>query len=232
MYSKKKISKLPAALFLIFLTFLTACFCQSTLHPENEQASGAILLDKIAAVVNGEIITLTDIDKAIQLYADFRIGQESEQEFYNRLLEELINYKVVYLEYQDDFQLKEEDYAAVIEKMGSMDRITVVLNRFDMEWNDFKAFIKERVVYELVLKNQLRVRINIKFKEIEEYYYHEYVPTQKRLELTPRSLIEMAHPIENHLKRERTRKRLKQSGWLTELRSSYTIENKIYKEKK
>jgi len=230
MYSKKKTAKKTTILLTTLL--VTALFFQSPLHPKDEQANGAILLDKIAAVVNGEIITLTDIDKAIQLYADFRIGEESEQEFYNRLLEELINYKVVYHEYQNDFQLKEEDYAAVIERMGSMDRITGVLNRFDMAWNDFKEFIKERVVYELVLKNQLRVRVNIKFKEIEEYYYHEYVPTQKRLELKPKSLIEMAHPIENHLKRERTRQRLKQSGWLTELRSSYTIENKIYKEKK
>jgi len=88
-------------------------------------ASAPILIDKIAAVVNDEIITMMDIDKAIRFYPAFRKTQESEETFYARVLEDLINYKVVYLEYKDQYTLKEEDYnevqTAVIEKLGSLE---------------------------------------------------------------------------------------------------------------
>jgi hypothetical protein len=191
-----------------------------------------ILIDKIAAVVNEEIITMIDIDKAIQFYPAFRKARESEETFYTRVLEDLINYKVVYLEYQSEFTLEDEDYnevqTAVIEKLGSLDKLMALLDTFDMEWVDFKDFIKEKVIYERVLKEQLQVKITIDFKEIEDFYYKEYRPLQNELELQPLSLFEMAPQIENHLRKVYTQERL--ADWLKEIRSSYKIENKLLKE--
>lgn len=191
-----------------------------------------ILIDKIVAVVDDEIITMVDIDKAIQFYPTFRKARESEETFYLQVLEDLINYKVVYLEYRKQFTLKEEDYlevqSAVIEKLGSLDKLMALLNSFDMEWMDFKEFIKEKVIYEKVLKEQLQVKITIDFKEIENFYYKEYRPLQEELELRPLSLFEMAPQIENHLRKVQTREKL--SDWLKEIRSSYKTENKLLKE--
>jgi hypothetical protein len=191
-----------------------------------------ILIDKIVAVVNEEIITLTDIDKAIQFYPAFRKTQETGEAFYLRVLEDLINYKVIYLEYQEKFTLKEEDYdevqTAIIEKLGSLDKLMAFLDSYHMEWADFKEFIKEKVVYERVLKEQLQVKITIDFKEIENFYYKEYRPLQEELELQPLSLFEMAPQIENHLRKEQTREKL--AGWLKEIRSAYKIENILLKE--
>ena len=153
---------------------------------------------------------------------------ESEEDFYNRVLNDLINYKVVYLEYREEFTLREEDYnevqTAVIDKLGSLEKLMNVLQSYDMEWVDFKNFIKEKVIFEKVLEKQLQGKIPIDFKEIEAFYQKEYVPLQKQLELEPRSLIEMAPQIENHLRKVRMQKEL--AEWLKELRSSHTIENK------
>jgi hypothetical protein len=183
-------------------------------------------------VVNEDIITMMDIDKAIQFYPTFRKAQESDETFYLQVLEDLINYKVVYLEYHKEFTLKEEDYnevqTAVIEKLGSLDKLMALLNSFDMEWVDFKEFIKEKVIYERVLEEKLQVKITIDFKEIENFYYKEYRPLQEELELQPLSLFEMAPQIENHLKKVQTQEKL--AGWLKEIRSSYKIENKLLEE--
>jgi hypothetical protein len=201
--------------------------------PETQPGKNTILIDRVAAVVNDEIITLTDIDKAVQFYPGFKKKQESEEEFYAAVLQDLINYKVVYLEYKNDFELQEEDYAqvqtAVIEKFGSLDKLMIRLNTFDMDWSDFKAYIREKVVYEKVLKKRLQVKITISFKEIETFYNNEYLPQQERMELKPLSLIEMFPRIENHLRKVRTQQALAQ--WLAEIRSSYKIENKLLKEK-
>jgi len=193
-----------------------------------------ILIDKIAAVVNEEIITLTDIDKAIQFFPLSRTGGEKEEAFYARVLENLINHKVVYLEFRDEFKLVEQDYeevqAPVIRRLGSLDKLMEVLKKFDMEWGDFKNFIKEKVVYEKVLQEKFLDEIKIDFRDIENFYNKEYVPQQQRLTLTPQSLIEMASRIEKQLKKNRLTE--KSSTWIMEMKSSYKIENKLLQEGK
>jgi hypothetical protein len=237
MYFKSVLKTILLALLPVFVGFslLLTASPPAVANPQQRSSSvpsASILIDKIAAVVNDEIITFTDIDKAIQFFPGFRKAQETEEQFYLRVLEDLINYKVVYLEYKSQFTLEDEDYndvqTAVIEKLGSLDKLMVLLKGYDMQWQDFKDFIKEKVVYEKVLQQQLRVNIIVDFKEIENFYQKQYLPLQKELELEPKSLIEMAPQIENHLRKEHTQEKL--AGWLKEIRSSYKIENKLLKE--
>lgn len=191
-----------------------------------------VRIDKIAAVVGEEFITLMDIDRAIRIFSMQKKADESENAFYVRVLDELINYKTVFLEYRNDFTLEDDDYnlvqTDVIERLGSLERLNEILRYFGMDWTDFKGFIKEKVAYEKVVNKLLKVRVSIKFNEIEDFYDNEYLPTQKKLGLNPQSLIDMSPQIENHLRKERLQKEL--SGWLTEIRASFKIENKLSKE--
>jgi hypothetical protein len=193
----------------------------------------SILVDKIAASVDDEIITFADIEKAIRFYSIIMKNNETEKEFQNRVLEDLINHKVVSLEYKNDYVLEVEDYdqvqTAIIEKLGSLDKLNNLLQSYAMDWSDFKAFIKEKVGYEKVLNKLLKVKTSIKFNEIEDFYKNDYLPNQEKLGLKPMSLIEMTPIIENHLRKERTQEEL--SGWLKEIRSSFKIDNKLSKDK-
>jgi hypothetical protein len=192
----------------------------------------AILVDKVAAVVNEEIITLTDIDKAIRFYPIFREKQETEDQFYSSVLEDLINYKVVCQEYANQFTLKEEDFVEVqtdaIEKVGSLDEFMRLLKSFDMDWRDFKTFVREKVVYEKVLEKHLQVKTSISFREVEAFYKTTYLPNQERMGLQPRSLIEMSSQIKDHLRKIRTHEKL--ADWLKETRSAYQVSNKLLKD--
>lgn len=191
-----------------------------------------IIIDKIAAVVNNEIITMTDIDKSIYLFPVFKKKEESPKTFYNRILQELINYKVIYLEYKNDFILTEENYEEVqtpiIKKQGSLNQLIKLLKKYDMNWKDFKDFIKEKVLYEKVLKEKFQMNIKISFNEIKSFYYEDYLLLQRELNLKPNSLIEMTSLIEKHLRKIKTENKL--SGWLEEIKSSYKIENIFLKE--
>ncbi len=213
--------KRQAIVILLFL-FQTTLF----------QQPDVILIDKIAAVVNEEIITQSDIDNAIRFYPILRKKDVSTQDFYISVLQDLINYKVVYLEYKDEFILRQEDYTGVqtsiINKLGSYNKLMRLLRQFDMKWEDFKDFIKEKVLYEKVLKNIFQIKITIDFKEIETFYNEQYLPSQKSLQLKPKTLIEMAPLIETQLRKDRTDEAL--AGWLKEITASYKIENKLLQE--
>jgi len=194
---------------------------------------GLILIDKIAAVVNGEVITVSDIEKAIGFYPILRNRSEADDVFYYRVLDELINSKIIYQEYRNEFALTDDDYeqvqSPILLKAGSMEKLRALLKSFDMEWNDFREYIREKVLYEKVIREKFPMNIIIQFKEIEDFYEKEYVPSQRQLNLAPRTLIEMAPIIEKYLRKSKTEERL--AGWLADVRSSYKIENKMRSEK-
>ena len=190
---------------------------------------GPILVDKIAAVVNEEIITIHDIERAIAFYPVLRQKNESEENFYFRVLSNLINYKVIYLEFSNEFNLSEEDFEQVqtpiLKKAGSLEKLLAVLNDFTMSWSDFQNFIKEKVLYEKVLREKFQMEITVPFNEIENFYNGDYFPSQQRLGLTPQTLVEMAPVIEKYLRQLRTDEQL--STWMNDLHSSYKIEIKL-----
>jgi hypothetical protein len=188
-----------------------------------------ILVDKIAAIVNNEIITIHDIERAIVLYPLLRQIHEDEESYYFRVLSDLIDFKVVSLEFGDEFNLSEEDIehvqAPILKKAGSMELLLAVLNNFTMSWSDFQDFIKEKVLYEKVLREKMQMEISVPFADIENFYQNEYFPMQQRLGLTPQTLVEMAPVIEKFLRQLRTSERL--HAWLNELRANYAIEIKL-----
>jgi hypothetical protein len=190
------------------------------------------LIDRVVAVVNDEIITLTDIQKATLLYPLFRDREESEKEFQERVLISLINHKVIYHEYRDEVLLNEEDYedvqTPVIKKVGSLGELMVLLRHYDMDWQDFKRFIVEKVLYEKVLKDQFSTKITIPYTEIQAFYEGEYLPVQKRLGLQARSLVEMTPLIEKYLRKTYTDDRLK--TWLEDIKATYRIENLLFQD--
>ena len=191
-----------------------------------------LTVDRIAAVVNDEIITLSDIDRALLVYPVFRKAGESEQDLYLRILEDLINYKIAWLEYRDEIQLTAEDFnplqTAIIRKAGSLGKVVSLLQRFDMAWEDLRPFIRERVMYEKVLKDNFQMKITIPFRQIEDFYNQQYLPAQESLNLPVRSLVEMAPVIEKHLRTLQAKGRV--SGWLREIKQSYRVENRLARE--
>ncbi len=191
--------------------------------------SGLILVDKIAAMVNDDIITIHDIERAIVFFPELRQSNESEEALYFRVLNELINYKVIALEYSDEFNLDEEDFEIVqtqiLQKAGSLEKLMAELNNFSMSWSDFEEFIREKVLYEKVLREKFPMEFAIPFKEIEEFFNRDYLPSQLQLGLEPQSLAEMAPQIEKFLRKLRTEKQL--SIWLGDIRSAFKIEIKL-----
>lgn len=189
----------------------------------------AILVDRIAAQVNDQVITLHDIERAVALFPETRRENESEGQFFLRTLDDLIIYKVIALEFGAEFTANEEDREAVqrqvLQKAGSLEALRATLDGFAMSWDDFEAFIREKVLYEKVLREKFPTELVIPFEEIEEYYNRVFLPSRLQMGLEPQSLVEMTPQIESYLRRQRVEKQL--SDWLSEIRSAYRIEIKL-----
>lgn len=193
------------------------------------QTDDLIPIDSIAAVVNNTIITKSDIDRSRLFFPYFPQSRESDSRFRQRILKDLIDYRVIYLEYGKDYQLNEEDYERVqipvIQKFGSLDNLTQILEKFGMDWDDFKDYIREKVLYEKVILEKFRVSIPIGYQEIKTFYENSYVTYQQESNLPVKPLLEMADTIENYLRNEKISGQL--NAWLAQIRNSYRIENKL-----
>ncbi len=81
-----------------------------------------IMIDKLAARINEEIITFTDIVLSLQFYTLFGKKGETEEQYYLRALQDLIHYKVIFLEHKDQYTLIPEDFidlqTEIINKVG------------------------------------------------------------------------------------------------------------------
>jgi hypothetical protein len=202
----------------------TAMFLPLLLLP-----AGAILVDKVAATVNGEIVTIHDIERAIALFPAPRRQGEPEGAYYLRVLDDLVTCKAVAMEFGDEFSLGEEDYAAVqtevLQKAGSLEKLLAVLGGFAMNWGDLKEFIREKVLFAKALKEKFTLELSIPFAAIEDFYNRDYLPSQRQLNLEPRSLADMAPQIETFLRQRGMEAR--QAAWLADIRSAYTIEIKL-----
>ena len=193
-----------------------------------------IVVDKIAAVVNTEIITVSDIDKSLLLYSPAGSSGGDEGDLYLKELNKLINYKVVSLEYKDQFELTEEDFEnvqrSIIERYGSMDDTKRILEKFDMDLKDFRLFLTEKILYEKVIEDKFKLGVVIEFSDIEEFYKNDYLPSRKKLGIEPKSIIDMTPVIENFLRGKKVRKELSQ--WLEGIKASYSIKNILSDERK
>jgi hypothetical protein len=188
-----------------------------------------IVVDEVAAVVNDEIITLSDIDKALAFFPTLRERTETERQFYRRVLIDLIHSRMMRMEYGDEFLLDDDDLeqvqTPVIQKAGSLEKLQTILHGFDMTWDDFRVFIRDRALYEKVLRERLPSKLMIDFAEIETFYNQHMLPLQKKLDLEQRSLAEMAPVIEKYLRKVKSEQQLR--TWLQELEASYRIEIKL-----
>lgn len=210
------------------MLFNTLALLLAVLAPAPRPAE-SVLVDRVVARVNSEIITLSDVQKAVVFFPLFRAVSESEDAFFERILADMINYKVVYLEYSGEFALTDDDYeqlqTPLVKKLGSFDLLLELLHNYGMEWDDFRGFMRERVLFEKVLREKFQFNIVVPYEEIERFYQAEYLPMQKQLNIEPKNVVEMAPLIERYLRKIRAEERL--GGWLSDLKSSYLIENKL-----
>ena len=188
-----------------------------------------IVIDRIAAVINTEVITLSDIDKSLLFNSPDRNSRQDEGNLYLDELKKLIDYKIVYLEYRDQFQPTDGDFEniqlSIIKKYGSMENVLNALKSFDMDMKDLREFLIEKIIYEKVIKDKFLLGVVIESSEIEKFYNEEYLPSWNRLKIEPKSMIEMTPQIENYLRGNKVKEEL--AFWLEGLKASYKIENKL-----
>jgi hypothetical protein len=177
------------------------------------------------AVVNEQVITLTDlrIAEAFALY-----DEEVEEKLGGirpLILERLIDQKLVIditaeaapveKKELDSFQGK------IIEKLG-YDQVRRRLEEFDLDLDDLRGYIREKIIYEKIISRKFGQRITVSVKEMEEYYKQRYVPSQREKGLEPLPMLELLDVIESRIIQEKIKTQI--NDWIKNLRKKADIQ--------
>ena len=202
------------------ILFLLSAFIGSTFI-----FSGSQMVDRIVAVVNEEVITLTDvrIAEAFGLYAE-EIGEEVEDPR-SLILQKLIDQKVVIQLSGEEVLIEgeklDENLMQITQRLGA-DEAEKRLTHFGLDWENLKDFLREKMAYQTIISERFSKVNPVSLKEIEEYYQRSYVPAQKEKGVEPKPMMEILDEIESGIKQEKIKAQIQ--DWIMNLRDKSDIQ--------
>jgi hypothetical protein len=196
---------------IVFLTLLTTAGLAQTVNC-------------LVAVVNGEIITLLDVEIAAEFGLGGEAGVEPGSDPRLAALDALIDRKVVLDLAREARGLNGEELDAALNELRrglGEGAFAAKLAKFGLGEKDLEPFLEERILYKRALALRFSQTIPVSLTEVERYYRDSYVPEQIRLGKAAEPLERIADRIESLLREERRMKQM--ADWVRDLRKRADI---------
>ncbi len=186
------------------------------------------VVDRIVAVVNDDVITLTDLNlvRAFGLYESPE--EEQTTDIQRHILDQLISRKLVIQLTSEGIPIEEEEIELALSRViqgmepGEAER---ALLRFGLDWDDLKSYLRERLLYQKIISERFDQGVIVKLEEIEVYYEQIYIPSQRTKGIEPEPLTEMLDQIEREIKREKIETQVQE--WINNLKKEANIQIKL-----
>jgi parvulin-like peptidyl-prolyl isomerase len=177
------------------------------------------------AIVNEQVITLTDL----RIAEEFGLHDEELKERSGNLrpliLERLIDQKLVIALAGEEVLVEKEELdsfqAGIIERLGN-ELVRRKLEEFDLDWDDLRGYIREKIDYQKIISRKFGQRIIVSLKEIENYYKQSYVSSQRENGLEPQPMMEILDEIESLIIQEKVKTQI--NDWIKNLRKKADIQ--------
>jgi len=190
------------------------------------------IVDSIAALVNEEVITFSDL-QMVEAFGLFETKAQSLSEVYMEILERMINQKLVIGLTRDMFPVEPEEVAAIVAKMVKArepGEFEAILDRFGLEEEDVHEYISEMILYDRIIEDRFGLAVVVRLAEIERHYEEVYIPLQSSKGLEPLPLLDVLNEIEAAIKEERIETIV--GEWISGLKSEADIRILIQRREK
>lgn len=182
----------------------------------------AVILDRIAAIVNDDVITQSEVYATGELNLQLAGLPDRGNVLDHRIDHHLI---LQQLTKQPPVQIDEEDIQtevnAFIENHGGKESASQFLSSIGLTDADLETEIREEITIRQFVTFRFRPFVNVSLDQAEQYYNDVHVPRLKAKGLPVHSLTDSFDDIQNELIQSQVQERLK--NWLGDLRKSANI---------
>ena len=190
-------------------------------------ASPAQTVDCVLALVNSQVITLSDI-KILDAFGFF--PQEEARPQADRLravLERFIGQKIV-IDMAKEQNLVPEDKVEAslrdLESRLSAPEFARNLEALGLARDDLKPYVEDMLLFEEVIYSRFGRSVTVTLNEIESYYDRTYLPARKKSGAPPAPLLQVLNEIESLLKKDKIAAQA--DSWVANLRRQGSVEIK------
>lgn len=180
------------------------------------------IIGGIAAAVNQEIITLTDV----RIVRDFQIFEDEKTDgISNRqVLQKLIERKMLLQLAGEPDAVKKADidaYISIIKGRTGASRFRQLLQHFGMTAEDLREYAAAAVLHKFILAERFSQAVVVSLREMESYYQNVYLPGLEE-DREPRAMMDMLDEIESALRQEQIQTRV--AEWIDSLKEQADIQ--------
>lgn len=211
--------------FILSMSFL-AFFCSDRVFACDSSIEQDVV-DRVIAVVNEEVITLTDI-KIYSIIAEFTSDQtainQNDQSYY---LEQMIDQKLVLQLIKEGGEITEAEVMGFKDKIDLSDRRDEFyegLSDLGLSYDDIRSYVAEILQFEWIVNQRFNRAASVSIREIEQYYREIYIPHQQAEGSDPEPMVDILDEIETAIKKEKSEKQVKE--WIANLKKEAEIEIK------
>jgi hypothetical protein len=197
--------------------------------PATAQPLGAALRDRVVAVVDGDPLLESDLDRAIVLGGAPRPAGENERERRRRVLDGLIEERLRFHEVerygfeQVPVEMIAKQVEAIRARFPSEDAFRQRLQQLGMPLSGLEQLVARQLQVMVYVDELLGARVFVGLEEIEAYYQRTLVPRLRAEGKPAPPLDEVREQIREVLRQQRLNEELQH--WTTELRRRADVED-------
>lgn len=204
--------------------FLFTClFC--TFQLEASIHEGQETIDGIVALVNDEVITLTDV-RLVYTFGLVEIENPvSEPLSLSAILNRMIDQKLIIRMTSENITVSVEEienFVAIISQAMGAKQLQVELENFDLSRTDLMEYVEECLLYKKILSARFDRAVTVSLGEIEAHYNQVYSPAQRAKGEQPQPMIEILTELEAAVKQNKTDESA--AEWMDNLRQAADIQ--------
>lgn len=195
--------------------------------------AAAEVIDRIAALVERQVITRSEVDQVVGLRIFARNADESEDAYRRRVLDAMIAQT---LRYRDVERFGAEDVPAdsiearlreVKQRFPSETAFAAALREVQLTEDEVRTIIKRQLQVEAYIEERFSPLIFVSLDEIERYYSETWGPQRRERGLPLLPLGEVREEIRTLLKAERLQQEI--DRWTAQLRATANVDVYVYR---
>ena len=183
------------------------------------------VIERVLAIVEGEIITLTDVQVALTFglfsLEEGKTGTEALGQILDKLIEVKVVLKLAESKKVDlPAEVLDKSWAELKNKLGE-ERYQRLKKVFGLSDKDIRRLLREKLIFDQIIQKRITLIIPVSLDEIREYYQKVYLKEMADRQQEPRSLVEVMRELEVKIRREKGQAEV--GKWLQTLRSQADI---------
>lgn len=196
-------------------------------------AANAVIIDRIAATVDGEVITLSQMNQMISLRIVDRGAGQTEEEYRRQVLNHLISQALRYRDVQRfgaadvSADAIEATFLEIVNRFSSPAEWEEALRKNEMRAEEVRGLIKRQIEVEAYIEERFSPLIFVSLEEIETYYREVWIAQRRERGLPDVPMSQVSAEIRTILKASRLQNEIE--VWTTELRSRANVDIYVFR---